>query len=37
VMQVNVRLPDGISSGAAPVILQVATASSQPGVSVTVQ
>lgn len=37
VMQVNVRLPDGVSSGAAPVILQVGAASSQPGVTVSIQ
>ncbi len=37
VMQVNVRLPDGMSSGATAVILQVGTASSQPGVTVSVQ
>ena len=37
VMQVNVRLPDGISSGAAPVILLVGAASSQPGVTLNVQ
>ena len=37
VMQVNVVLPDGTSSGMVPVILQVGAASSQPGVTVSIQ
>jgi len=37
VLQVNVQLPQGISSGAVPVILQVGGAASQPGVTLSVQ
>ncbi len=37
VMQVNARVPDGISSGAVPVVLQIGTAASQAGVTLSVQ
>jgi uncharacterized protein (TIGR03437 family) len=37
VLQVNVRLPDGIASGAVPVEVRVGSASSQPGVTISVQ
>jgi uncharacterized protein (TIGR03437 family) len=37
IMQVYVQLPDGVSSGAVPVVLQVGAASSQPGVTLSVQ
>lgn len=37
VLQVNVRLPQGISSGVVPVTLQVGGAASQPGVTLSVQ
>ena len=37
VIQVNVRVPDGISSGALPIVLQVGSASSQPGVTVNIE
>jgi uncharacterized protein (TIGR03437 family) len=37
VIQVNVRLPAGIHSGAVPVVLRVGGASSQPGVTLAVQ
>jgi len=36
-LQVNVRLPKGISSGAVPIVLQVGGAASQPGVTLSVQ
>jgi uncharacterized protein (TIGR03437 family) len=36
-MQVNVQIPDGISSGSVPVVLQVGSATSQAGVLVYVQ
>lgn len=37
VLQVNVRLPGGIHSGAVPVVLRIGQASSQSGVTVSVQ
>ncbi len=37
VIQVNVRLPNGVNSGAVPVVLQVGGASSQAGVILSVR
>jgi uncharacterized protein (TIGR03437 family) len=37
VLQVNARVPDGIISGAVPVVLTVGSASSPPGVTMAVQ
>jgi len=37
VIQVNIRLPDGIHSGAVPVVLRVGDGVSQPGVTLAVQ
>jgi len=37
VMQVNVRIPDGIGTGVVPVILQVGGAASPTGVTLNVQ
>jgi uncharacterized protein (TIGR03437 family) len=37
VIQVNVQLPDGIHSGAVPVVLRVSDGTSQPGVTLAVQ
>jgi uncharacterized protein (TIGR03437 family) len=36
-MQVNVRVPDDVASGAAPIVLQVGSALSQPGVTVNIE
>jgi uncharacterized protein (TIGR03437 family) len=36
-MQINVRIPAGVASGAAPVVVKVGNASSQSGVTVAVQ
>jgi len=36
-MQVNVRVPDDIASGAVPIVLQVGSALSQPGVTVNIE
>lgn len=36
-IQVNVRVPDGIASGAVPIVLQVDSALSQPGVTVNIE
>ncbi len=37
VIQVNVRVPDDIGSGAVPLVLQVGSALSQPGVTVNIE
>jgi len=37
VMQINVQIPDGVSSGARPVIVQVGQTQSQSGVTVAIQ
>jgi len=37
ITQINVRLPDSVSSGAVPVVLQVGAAVSQPGVTLSVR
>ncbi|HZL56377.1 MAG TPA: hypothetical protein VFC21_04820, partial [Bryobacteraceae bacterium] len=37
VMQVNVRIPEGVPSGNNPVVVMVGSAQSQPGITVAVQ
>jgi uncharacterized protein (TIGR03437 family) len=37
IAQVNIRIPDGIRSGAVPVVLHVGDGISQPGVTLSVQ
>ncbi len=37
VIQVNVQVPDGIASGAVPIVLQVGSALSQPGVTINIE
>jgi uncharacterized protein (TIGR03437 family) len=37
VLQIDVLIPDGVASGARPVMVQVGDAQSQPGVTVAIQ